>query len=204
MKDALAKKGELYSRVEGDGIVLGYVRETFRRETHIHVEAPGANISENAIDVAISLAPHGQWIGRFEIVPRGGLRRGQAARRRRTRRAAGWTLMPLRFHRAAPRLSSNWRVLSVPTIARSTDLSALRLRLRECPPDATIPAAGLPWFMALFGRDSLITSYQALPFVPELAAHHAARARRAAGDRAWTTSATRSRARSCTSCASAS
>ena len=36
-------------------------------------------------------------------------------------------------------------------------------------PDASLPAAGLPWFMALFGRDSLITSYQAIPFVPELA-----------------------------------
>ena len=34
----------------------------------------------------------------------------------------------------------------------------------------SLPAAGLPWFMALFGRDSLLTSYQALPFVPELAA----------------------------------
>ena len=33
----------------------------------------------------------------------------------------------------------------------------------------SLPAAGLPWFMALFGRDSLITSYQMLPFKPELA-----------------------------------
>ena len=31
------------------------------------------------------------------------------------------------------------------------------------------PAAGLPWFMTLFGRDSLITSFQALPFQSELA-----------------------------------
>ena len=34
----------------------------------------------------------------------------------------------------------------------------------------TLPAAGLPWFMALFGRDSLITSLQVLPYLPELAA----------------------------------
>jgi glycogen debranching enzyme len=32
-----------------------------------------------------------------------------------------------------------------------------------------LPAAGLPWFMTAFGRDSLITSYQALPFVPQMA-----------------------------------
>jgi glycogen debranching enzyme len=37
-------------------------------------------------------------------------------------------------------------------------------------PEDSLPAAGLPWFMAVFGRDSLITSYQMLPFAPELAA----------------------------------
>ena len=33
-----------------------------------------------------------------------------------------------------------------------------------------MPAAGLPWFMTIFGRDSIFTSLQALPFTPELAA----------------------------------
>ena len=32
-----------------------------------------------------------------------------------------------------------------------------------------MPAAGLPWFMAVFGRDSILTSLQALPFAPDLA-----------------------------------
>src|SRR5512132_496024 len=36
-------------------------------------------------------------------------------------------------------------------------------------PSGALPAAGLPWFMAVFGRDSLITSLQALPFLPALA-----------------------------------
>src|SRR5438046_8473024 len=31
------------------------------------------------------------------------------------------------------------------------------------------PAAGPPWFMSVFGRDSVITSLQALPFVPDMA-----------------------------------
>ncbi|MEJ7697186.1 MAG: hypothetical protein WKF78_11345 [Candidatus Limnocylindrales bacterium] len=49
------------------------------------------------------------------------------------------------------------------------DLAALRFRPL---PDLgwSPPAAGLPWFMALFGRDSLITAYMALPFQPHLAA----------------------------------
>jgi glycogen debranching enzyme len=34
----------------------------------------------------------------------------------------------------------------------------------------SLPAAGLPWFMTMFGRDSLFTSLQAVPFTPELAA----------------------------------
>jgi glycogen debranching enzyme len=35
---------------------------------------------------------------------------------------------------------------------------------------ASLPAAGLPWFMTMFGRDSILTSLQALPFAPDLAA----------------------------------
>jgi glycogen debranching enzyme len=45
------------------------------------------------------------------------------------------------------------------------------LRLRPTPDlEWMVPAGGIPWFMTLFGRDSLITSYALLPFAPELAA----------------------------------
>jgi glycogen debranching enzyme len=36
-------------------------------------------------------------------------------------------------------------------------------------PGKSILAAGLPWFMTIFGRDSLITGFQTLPFAPALA-----------------------------------
>jgi glycogen debranching enzyme len=48
------------------------------------------------------------------------------------------------------------------------DLGALRIFDPEHP-DLEVVAAGAPWFMALFGRDSLLTSWMTLPWVPALA-----------------------------------
>jgi glycogen debranching enzyme len=49
------------------------------------------------------------------------------------------------------------------------DLAALRLHEQEASFDRWMPAAGLPWFMALFGRDSLIASMQAMVAQPAVA-----------------------------------
>jgi glycogen debranching enzyme len=48
------------------------------------------------------------------------------------------------------------------------DLGALRIFDREDPSLAVV-AAGAPWFMALFGRDSLLTAYMSLPIDRTLA-----------------------------------
>src|SRR3954470_2827682 len=50
------------------------------------------------------------------------------------------------------------------------DLAALRVRPDNVTISRAMPGGGLPWFMTVFGRDSLITSYQALPFHGDLAA----------------------------------
>ena len=55
------------------------------------------------------------------------------------------------------------------TLRRSMeDLGALRIVDPEHPESIAV-AAGAPWFMALFGRDSLLSSYMALPLDPDLA-----------------------------------
>src|SRR5581483_10681682 len=68
----------------------------------------------------------------------------------------------------APRLETDWEPLARVYRRSLTDLAALRY-YPGGQDGASLPAAGLPWFMTLFGRDSLITSYQALPFAPGLA-----------------------------------
>jgi glycogen debranching enzyme len=50
------------------------------------------------------------------------------------------------------------------------DMAGLRLPLRGTDHMAFIPAAGLPWFVAMFGRDSLIASLQTMIVYPEFAA----------------------------------
>jgi glycogen debranching enzyme len=46
------------------------------------------------------------------------------------------------------------------------DFAALRLYDHDFSPDVWVPAAGVPWFVAVFGRDSIIASLQALPVHP--------------------------------------
>jgi glycogen debranching enzyme len=52
------------------------------------------------------------------------------------------------------------------------DMAALRLPLEGIEEDhmVFVPAAGLPWFVALFGRDTLIVSQQTMIVYPEFAA----------------------------------
>jgi glycogen debranching enzyme len=48
------------------------------------------------------------------------------------------------------------------------DLAALRI-VDKAHPERTMVAAGAPWFMTLFGRDSLLTAWMTLPFDASLA-----------------------------------
>jgi glycogen debranching enzyme len=50
------------------------------------------------------------------------------------------------------------------------DMAALRLPLPGTDHMVFVPAAGLPWFVALFGRDTLIVSLQTMIVYPEFAA----------------------------------
>jgi glycogen debranching enzyme len=73
------------------------------------------------------------------------------------------------WQRSAPVLSAGWADL-VHTWNRSlADLAALRMRVPEVA-DGHLLAAGTPWFMTVFGRDTLISSLQTLLLGPGLAA----------------------------------
>jgi glycogen debranching enzyme len=161
VKDRLGKAGNLYHHVHDDHVVLGYRREEYVRETRI--DAPGAFFTEESADFRMTLAPGETWTREIEVSvsASGGSRIGRHAPHRESVDLAEWLERAPALNTDSDDLRSLYRQSLV-------DLAALRF----CPdPDATgqVPAAGLPWFMALFGRDSLITSFQAIPYAPDLA-----------------------------------
>jgi glycogen debranching enzyme len=66
-----------------------------------------------------------------------------------------------------PRLATPFLELGRAYERSIADLASLRLKGIEGIDE--LPAAGMPWFMTLFGRDTAITSLQTLLFGPELA-----------------------------------
>ncbi len=169
VKDALEKKGKHSARVEGDNLVLAYDRGTFGRSTAISASAP-ARIDENGLTFEIRIDPHDRWSTRLDVVVErlgAGQVREAIAEPKRVQARMRRDLE--RWVDQAPGLECDWEPLKATYRRSLVDLAALRFS----PPIAgghSLPAAGLPWFMTMFGRDSILTSLQALPFTPELAA----------------------------------
>jgi glycogen debranching enzyme len=168
VKDKQAKVGQLYSRIEGGTVVLGYKRDSFVRETVISADKRG-ELNEQGFAFKAKVGPQAIWKVRVNVAARG---------RRSTVETptllTGTVGDPELAHGlkswidSAPRLVATWPAFRQIYRRSLIDLAALRFETGVSP--GALPAAGLPWFMAVFGRDSLITSFQSLTFVPELAA----------------------------------
>jgi glycogen debranching enzyme len=170
VKDALQKQGKYSSRIEDGKLLLAYERQTFRRSTVISATAP-ARIDKTGLTFKVRLEPHGEWTTELDVaatllsVGKRGGRPAQAQKRRRETMEGNLE----RWVGQAPRLECDWEPLRVIYRRSLVDLAALRFS-PPITPGKSLPAAGLPWFMTMFGRDSIFTSLQALPFTPELAA----------------------------------
>jgi glycogen debranching enzyme len=170
----LVKKGTISRRVRGQAVELIYRREDCERRTIIRSD--GAQLSQGSADFLVRLKPAESWSGTLQVSfesvaprERTGAARDQPASKIKRSRGANYRDQMDAWLEAAPMVRASWDTLRHTYDRSLRDLAALRLHAQALPEGAAIPAAGLPWFMAVFGRDSLITSYQALPFVPQLA-----------------------------------
>jgi len=167
VKDALKKKGAYSALVKGGKLVLAYDRGTFGRSTAIS-SSQQARVDKKGLTFKIRIGPHDRWSTQLDVVTeRLGVedseREDPAKSRRRMQKGLE------RWVNEAPRLECDSEPLRETYRRSLVDLAALRFSPRIAG-GHSLPAAGLPWFMTMFGRDSILTSLQALPFASELAA----------------------------------
>ncbi len=142
-------------RLESEGECLRLVRNDAENggRRGVEVQAVGARISGYRARWSVDVAAGACWSARVTArslhhPPDG------PPERVLVRRQSTWL-------RDAPELRTDLAPLRAAYAQSLRDLDALRLFGRD-PDGLPVVAAGAPWFMTLFGRDSLLTAYMAL------------------------------------------
>jgi glycogen debranching enzyme len=131
--------------------------------THLVLSRSG-RLEGNAMTFQFTLAPHERWDLSIDVLP--WLKADveifelDEEREKAGDVVAAWTLR-------VPRVRGGWDSLRRAFDRSIGDLAALRMRTGET--RRPLFAAGMPWFMTVFGRDTAITSLQTLLLGPEIA-----------------------------------
>ena len=169
-------RGDLRLEEDRDASVLLYRYEhgPFAAATRIHSTLP-ARLEGERFSWEVPLEPNQTWKTRIEITV--GSQDEDLEPLDPEARAASMALQRWRgtnpsldrWEREVPHVSSGSEALQSVYRKSVGDLAALRLFADHAGNEYALPAAGLPWFMAIFGRDTLITSYMSLLVGPALA-----------------------------------
>ncbi|MFL5932900.1 MAG: glycogen debranching N-terminal domain-containing protein [Gaiellaceae bacterium] len=126
-------------------------------------------VEERKVVYRLELAPREKWELRVDmlasidgdsVTPRTAERRFGEEMTRVRESLAAWQLR-------VPQIRADWDSIDHAFFQSVSDLASLRMR--GAGRTGRMPAAGMPWFMTVFGRDTLITCLQTLLFGPELA-----------------------------------
>jgi glycogen debranching enzyme len=159
---------------DGSALVFSYQNGDFFAQTRVEASPPATRVEGDELVWDLDLTDDATWtlslhvplqIGPNEVVP---VRRGFGEE-------VGEVGVDVsddpttRWFAEVPRLQSDSTHLC--EIGEQTTRDLLALRVETCVDDRRVilPAAGLPWFLTIFGRDTLITAYQTVSFGQQLA-----------------------------------
>jgi glycogen debranching enzyme len=142
----------------------------FPAQTQVILSQPGRIEKDGQVTYRIELEPRERWDLRLDIIP---APEGEHVVPRLAERRFGDEIARVRESLAAwqlrvPQLRASWDDLGRSFGRSVSDIASLRMRGSGSGMEK-LPAAGMPWFMAVFGRDTIITCLQTLLFGPELA-----------------------------------
>lgn len=137
-------------------------------KTQVLFSVPG-RIDGPRVVFQLELAPRERWQLRVDVVPS---LSGAEAHRMAVEHRFGAERVNVResletWRLRVPQLRVHSDDLRLAFLQSVADLGALRMRTGDGV--GKLPAAGMPWFMTVFGRDTLITSLQTMLLGPELA-----------------------------------
>ena len=137
-------------------------------KTQVLFSVPG-RIDGPRVVFQLELAPRERWQLRVDVVPS---LSGAEAHRMAVEHRFGAERVNVResletWRLRVPQLRVQSDDLRLAFLQSVADLGALRMRTGDGV--GKLPAAGMPWFMTVFGRDTLITSLQTMLLGPELA-----------------------------------
>ena len=173
IKDVVRDRSDQIVRAhapDGSALVFSYRNGGFSVQTQVLVSPAATRVEGDDLVWDVVLADDDTWsvdilvplrIGPREVVPkRQGF--GEVAGDPADDATIQWLSQ-------IPTLESDADVLMHLRDQTSRDLLALRVETRLDSRSLVLPAAGLPWFLAVFGRDTLITAYQTVSFGQQLA-----------------------------------
>ncbi|MGW3788222.1 amylo-alpha-1,6-glucosidase [Micromonospora chokoriensis] len=168
--DVSDKVGTHYTEVGPNELRLGYRRATYHRQVVISATEP-AEYDPDGLRFRVQLGPGEQWSTRLQAAMRALRPDGVDLRSALRAQRPDDSTLPTSLQAwvaAAPKLDTDSVALKQVYARSLVDLAALRFAPLSLG-GAAVPAAGLPWFMTLFGRDSLLTCLQTLAVTPSLA-----------------------------------
>jgi glycogen debranching enzyme len=152
----------LPARVEGPALVLAYRGlDDVVRETRFEFAPAPACLDSSSARYRVSLPPG----GRLELAVSAVAVASPAPTARRGARADAVGERRFGLRRDATRVETGHELFNRWLERARSDLHLL---LTETP-EGLVAYAGIPWYVAPFGRDSLITALQVLPYQPEVA-----------------------------------
>jgi glycogen debranching enzyme len=163
-------KGRTWQELTARSVTLWHDRDGYRRGTTLRFNRQGRVLKQRAT-FAVSLRPRETWKLCVDMVPIvDGKRRPPMLRCDAFHEHAEKMPMSLdEWQRDAPKLITENAGFERTYRQSVLDLAALRVRPDDVKIKQAMPGGGLPWFMTVFGRDSIITAYEAIHVHSELA-----------------------------------
>src|SRR5437667_5456975 len=166
----LVRRGDLQSswHEKAGELRTTYINGTFKRELVIMVERAASHpeFANGRMQFVISLAPKETWHACVDWLPvidghRARVLPCSAVQNRHPQMATG-VLPPVDIETRHPTLPIIWRqAVATMEAPRMADFAVRR--------SVFIPAAGIPWYVTLFGRDTLVVAMESISGFPEFA-----------------------------------